>query len=72
MPLIYKKKDDSWVDTEINHFRLYITRNSTHNQNGYTFGLKCLVPWLTFEGIRKANPRSIILTSGTLKPLEMW
>lgn len=40
--------------------------------NGTVIGLRCLVPWLTFKDIMKYKPRSILLTSGTLKPLGMW
>ena len=71
MPLIYAKKDENWIDKEIYHYRLHIKRNAM-NKDLFTFGMKCLVPWLTFEGIQKYSPRSIILTSGTLQPLEMW
>lgn len=70
MPLIHAK-EDAWIETEINHYRLHISR-STGVQNSFSFGMKCLVPWLTFNGIQKSAPRSIILTSGTLKPLDMW
>ena len=40
--------------------------------DSYSIGLKCLVPWLTFQDIVRFRPRSILLTSGTLKPLNMW
>jgi regulator of telomere elongation helicase 1 len=30
------------------------------------------VPWLTFKDILRYKPRSILLTSGTLKPMNMW
>lgn len=40
--------------------------------DAYSIGLKCLVPWLTFQDIARFGPHSILLTSGTLKPLNMW
>lgn len=40
--------------------------------DSYSVGLKCLVPWLTFQDIVRFRPRSILLTSGTLNPLNMW
>ena len=33
--------------------------------DSYSVGLKCLVPWLTFQDIVRFRPRSILLTSGT-------
>ena len=30
------------------------------------------MPFLTFQDLKKMKPRSIILTSGTLKPLQTW
>lgn len=32
----------------------------------------CLTPSLTFIDLLKLSPRSIILTSGTLSPLDSW
>ncbi len=32
----------------------------------------CLTPSLTFKDILKFGPKSIILTSGTLTPLDSW
>ena len=46
MPFIYKKKEDNWIDIELNHYRLHVSK--TQGANTFTFGVKCLVPWLTF------------------------
>lgn len=67
-PKIHKPTEKAWVEDELNHYRLFVNRGS----GGFTVGLRCLVPWLTFRDILRLKPRSILLTSGTLKPLGMW
>jgi Rad3-related DNA helicase len=71
---VYKNVEKPWIEDEFNHFRLYVSRNSLGSNiiGSYVVGLRCLVPWLTFKDIIRFKPRSILLTSGTLKPLPMW
>jgi len=59
---------------EINHYRLNISKKNSTINNSFTYniGLTCLMPFLTFQDLQKYKPRSIILTSGTLKPLQTW
>lgn len=60
-----------WWKEEINHFRLGIKINSKE-KTLYEIKLVCLTPSLTFDEILKLKPRSIILTSGTLSPMDSW
>jgi len=72
---IFKTIEKDWIDDELNHHRLHINRSPQSmgsSGEAYSIGLKCLVPWLTFQDILRFRPRSILLTSGTLKPLNMW
>lgn len=71
-PRLYNTDQKPWLEDEFNHFRLYVHRGATGSSDHYAVGLKCLVPWLTFKDIMRFKPRSILLTSGTLKPLHMW
>jgi hypothetical protein len=71
---IFKSIEKEWLDDELSHHRLHVNRSPQPIGSGdsYSIGLKCLVPWLTFQDIARFRPRSILLTSGTLKPLSMW
>lgn len=72
VPRTYRPEGQAWLEEELNHYRVYVTKTFGAMGESYTVGLKCLVPWLTFKDILNFRPRSILLTSGTLRPLPMW
>jgi hypothetical protein len=73
-PRLHRTAEKAWADDELNHYRLFVNRGSSalSGTGSFVVGLRCLVPWLTFRDISRLKPRSILLTSGTLKPLGMW
>jgi Rad3-related DNA helicase len=46
--------------------------NIKQEKFGYEVVFICLTPSLTISDLLNINPRSIILTSGTLTPIDTW
>lgn len=64
-----KSKKSLFVENELVHFWTFIERLETGN---VIIRLCCLNPYYTFKSIIALKPHSLIITSGTLSPIDIY
>ena len=60
------------MDSNHNQIEDYYMSLGPKNQRGAMLKLNCLNASFTFQRLMNEKPRSIILCSGTLGPLDIW
>lgn len=60
------------LDSNSSNIDDYYMSVGPKNQKSFSLKLNCLNASFTFQRITEQKPRSIILCSGTLGPLEIW
>ncbi|CAD8209823.1 unnamed protein product [Paramecium octaurelia] len=63
---------DVFFDDQLKYFDFYKLAVIKNNQNQISLNMWCLDPSLAFKKLTQKNIYSIILTSGTLSPMESW
>ncbi len=56
------------VYDDLIHFRTVVSKKNDY----LSVELMCLNPQYTFQQLLKSKPRSIIVTSGTLSPMDLF
>ncbi|CAD8198204.1 unnamed protein product [Paramecium pentaurelia] len=64
--------EDNQDNEQLNYYDFYKLVVKKNNQNQISLNMWCLDPSLAFKKLLSQNIHSIILTSGTLSPMESW
>ena len=66
-----REKKLNWSDTTINHFRLFF-KSTINDKKNCSLCLSCMDAGVCFKEIVGESPYNILLTSGTLNPIDTY